>query len=61
MSEIERTPRFVVVELFDDSAFDAQFVAGNIVAEFGDRVKQAQPAYDDGFGRIVLVGRAVES
>lgn len=46
---MEKTPRFVVVELFDDSEFDAPFVAGNIVAKFGDRVKLAYAAIDDGF------------
>jgi hypothetical protein len=55
-----QTPRYVVVELFDDSDIDARECAKEIIDNLDD-VKLVYAAYDDGFGRLIRVGEAIEA
>ena len=56
---MDKTPRYVIVELYDDAPNHPQTVAEGIVRLCVEDVKEARPAYEDGFGRFVMVGNPV--
>jgi hypothetical protein len=55
-----QTPRYVVVELFDDAHSDANACAKEIIRNLDD-VKQVYAAYSDGTGRLIRVGEVIEA